>query len=76
MFCMPLPRPSERQAQRRTALIFYGFSDKIHTVMGDMPHFATLAREFRFWVGYLSAKELAPLAPDLSLPPETVRQCA
>ena len=56
-------------------MIFYGFSDKIHTVTGDMPHFATLAREFRFWVGYLSAKELAPLAPDLSLPPETVRQC-
>ena len=56
-------------------MIFYCFSEKTHTVTGDMPDPALLGREIRFLVGMLTVEELETVAPRLSLPPDTLRQC-
>ncbi|MBE6703395.1 MAG: hypothetical protein E7585_08330 [Ruminococcaceae bacterium] len=56
-------------------MIFYCFSDKIHTVSGVMPNLALLGKEIRFLVGSLSVAELEEIAPHLSLPAATLQQC-
>ena len=56
-------------------MILYGFSDTLDPLLADATSLAARSGSHRFWVGYLSADELAPLAAVLSLPEETVRQC-